>query len=119
MQKCKYEICNDLTLNIEFISRMRHNVFLFSPVRSTSGNFNQSCLTSEITCYYIFNVKTLNFLFISFLLIFDFFSNLKISSNLSDVTVSCYFHTVKKNIVAILTFGKPQPAVKLSLSFNA
>ena len=29
MQKCKYEICNDLTLNIEFISRMRHVVFYF------------------------------------------------------------------------------------------
>ena len=70
MQKCKYEICNDLTLNIEFISRMRPNgFFLFSRVRSTSGNFNQSCLTSKFTCYYIFNMKTINFLFISFLLI--------------------------------------------------
>ena len=29
MQKCKYEICNDLTLNIEFISRVRHDGLYF------------------------------------------------------------------------------------------
>ena len=29
MQKCKYEICNDLTLNIKFISRVRHDVLYF------------------------------------------------------------------------------------------
>ena len=79
----------DVEYDIHFMSET--GFLIFSWVQSTCKNMTKSCLTSEINA--IFNIKSLNFLFITFSLIFE---HVSIAWNTwRDVTIACYFHTMK------------------------
>ena len=109
-------IFNGLTLNMEFIARVRPEFFLFSRLWGTSENIRLSCLSSEMNS--IFIVKPLNVLFITFSLVFQILHTSTACKTWRDVTIVCNFHTFHTVKITLCIFSHWENNSPWKISLN-